>query len=99
MKESCLENSFSGILLHILNPKPKIIRKSKSKTKNTKGNLSKHFLLGVMDTRTQQLILFMEIEVLQPYEKVIRDLYRILQRLFVKNMIQRIMSYLLQRLS
>ena len=83
MKESCLENSFSGILLHIHNPKPKIIKKSKSK-----GNLSKHFLLDVMDTRTQHLTLFMEIEVLQPYEKVIRDLYRILQRLFVKNMIQ-----------
>ena len=68
MKESCLENVFSGILLHIHNLERKIIRKSISRTKKTTANLNKHlFGMDVMDTKTQHVMLFMEIEVLEPY--------------------------------
>ena len=67
MKESRLENVFSGILLHIHNLEQKIIRKSISRTKKTTENLNKHlFGMDVMDTKTQHLMLFMEIEVLEP---------------------------------
>lgn len=100
IKESCLENVFSGILLHIHNLERKIIRKSISRTKKTTENLNKHlFGMDVMDTKTQHVMLFMEIEVLEPYW----ENYKGPMSNSVKHVCQKydpgIISSLLQRLS